>query len=79
MAIDYKAKDLESISVEDLPAAERPDDAALPFEVRTNPGVTGAPFAKQGARAQSEKDSTEKPDGDSKTAPSGGQNRLPGL
>ena len=79
VAIDYKARDLETISMGDLPAAERPDDAALPFEVRTNLDVTRSPSTKQGARAQSEKDSTEKPDGDSKTAPSGGQNRLPGL
>ncbi len=76
LAIDYKAKDLESISVEDLPAAERPDDAALPFEVRTNLDVTRSPSTKQGARAQG---SAEKPEQDPGVAPSGGQNRLPGL
>ena len=76
LAIDYKAKDLESISVEDLPAPERPDDAALPFEVRTNLDVTRSPSAKQDAEAQG---SAEKPEQDPGVAPSGGQNRLPGL
>jgi hypothetical protein len=79
LAIDHKARDLELVRLDEVPAPVSLEDEALPFEVRPKPAATLLAGVATESQPQTQEESPDKPRDGSGPEPAASQGRLPGI